>query len=276
MSQDEINNDKPKCDKCWDSFFKCEACRGLKPDAPREWKLLIGDMDLTVYDESEFDSCPEPNGDDPECDSSAEELVHVIEKSAYEALAKRVEELEAMVDQTADDLSAVADLLRIKAPHQYKVVQELAAAKAEIEYLNRQLADERSGDCDKDKTIRRLESNLTQANAEIERLKTNNTIAGDTVLYNYNQWQAANARIAELEKMLQPSANKYYFDQMHKYWDENTVLKEREQKLVAVIKKFLNEKQLPNSENNEVWSLIDFINWHKKAMREVLKAHKEN
>lgn len=43
--------------------------------------------------------------------------------------------------------------------------------EAEIDYLNRMLADERSGDCDKDKTIRRLESNLLNAQDEIKQLQ---------------------------------------------------------------------------------------------------------
>lgn len=38
----------------------------------------------------------------------------------------------------------------------------------ELEYTKRLLADERSGDCDKDKTIRRLERNLNNALSETQ------------------------------------------------------------------------------------------------------------
>ena len=41
----------------------------------------------------------------------------------------------------------------------------------ELEYTKRLLADERSGDCDKDKTIRRLEINLNNALSENEILR---------------------------------------------------------------------------------------------------------
>jgi len=39
---------------------------------------------------------------------------------------------------------------------------------------------------------------------------------------------------------------------------------------IQTMEKFVYEKQQPNSEGNEVWSLIDFINWHKKSQRELL------
>lgn len=42
-----------------------------------------------------------------------------------------------------------------------------------------------------------------------------------------------------LEALLEPSANKYYFDQMHKYWDESLALKERAQKLVAALEEII-------------------------------------
>ncbi len=49
-----------------------------------------------------------------------------------------------------------------------KVIEHSAFVRLqdELEYTKRLLADERSGDCDKDKTIRRLESNLNNALSE--------------------------------------------------------------------------------------------------------------
>lgn len=43
--------------------------------------------------------------------------------------------------------------------------------ESEINYLNRMLADERSGDCDKDKTIRRLESNYQSLKEQCEKME---------------------------------------------------------------------------------------------------------
>ncbi len=48
---------------------------------------------------------------------------------------------------------------------------KLQALEAENEYLKRQLADERSGDCDKDKTIRRLESNYNNIQSNLSELE---------------------------------------------------------------------------------------------------------
>lgn len=49
-----------------------------------------------------------------------------------------------------------------------KVIEHSAFVRLqdELEYTKRLLADERSGDCDKDKTIRRLERNLNNALSE--------------------------------------------------------------------------------------------------------------
>ena len=50
----------------------------------------------------------------------------------------------------------------------YHVIEHSAFVRLqeELEYTKRLLADERSGDCDKDKTIRRLERNLNNALSE--------------------------------------------------------------------------------------------------------------
>ena len=59
----------------------------------------------------------------------------------------------------------------------------------ELEYTKRLLADERSGDCDKDKTIRRLERNLNNALSENailrEALSRYEAAKNDVIRYCY-------------------------------------------------------------------------------------------
>lgn len=55
--------------------------------------------------------------------------------------------------------------------------------QVENEYLKRMLADERSGDCDKDKTIRRLESNLKALEQELAKAIKTLEFYGDPETY---------------------------------------------------------------------------------------------
>jgi septal ring factor EnvC (AmiA/AmiB activator) len=78
-----------------------------------------------------------------------DDIISVIECRAYESLAQ---ELAAWKEQCE------------------KLEKKIDSLKAEIHYLNRSLADERSGDCDKDKTIRRLTNNFSNLQTENKNL----------------------------------------------------------------------------------------------------------
>lgn len=84
-----------------------------------------------------------------------------------------------------------------------KLEIENAELKAENNYLNRMLADERSGDCDKDKAIKRLTSNLeicdnelAASESRIEKLREALEFYADK-----NNWYDANAKYTEKAEM---------------------------------------------------------------------------
>lgn len=54
---------------------------------------------------------------------------------------------------------------------EYVLKSKYQSLQAEIEHLKRMLADERSGDCDKDKTIRRLGSNYQSLLEQCEKIE---------------------------------------------------------------------------------------------------------
>lgn len=64
---------------------------------------------------------------------------------------------------------------------EYVLKSKYQSLQAEIEHLKRMLADERSGDCDKDKTIRRLGSNYQSLLEQCEKLAELLESARDTV-----------------------------------------------------------------------------------------------
>lgn len=152
------------------------------PKAPREWWITFG---------AHLEISGQPI-------ESPHETVRVIEYSAYAALK---EELGA--------IKIAAEFYRKNSEANDGSLRE------EIEYLNRMLADERSGDCDKDKIARRLTAAhedaeswrrahailLDASNREIERLD-------GLRKENFVAWTNCNKERKELEKQLKNEQGK--------------------------------------------------------------------
>lgn len=77
-------------------------------------------------------------------------------------------------------------------------------------------------------------------------------------------------RVAELEALLEPTANKYYFEQMHKYWNESIAAK-------AEIERHISEKQQFVNQRNHAESELSRANQRIKALELNAKGlEKEN
>lgn len=97
-----------------------------------------------------------------------------------DTLAKRVAELEAKpptfikLDETTEAFQqthAAIENMKMFQKDAIFLREQLATAKAEIEHLQRQLADERSGDCDKDKAIRLANQRIKELESDVAILK---------------------------------------------------------------------------------------------------------
>lgn len=267
-----------------------------KVDAPpREfWIVDFNGYEATINGPAYLLSAGPPN--DPN-----EPFIHVIEKSAFDelvikcarwkeiaqdngndALAKELAELKRGADRLYNQVCHDAEAHGTWADENLKLREELEAAKTRIAELEQTLKyrDEdipilRATIAKERQEIERLQHvinydmphpQLTQANVEIVAWKNDWNISDQSLIQ-------ANARIKELEERLKPSANKYYFDQMHKYWDENIAFKEREQKFVAALEdaigminsEYCSHKQ-PCSSSLDTCYVSDFL--------KLLEAHK--
>lgn len=90
----------------------------------------------------------------------------------------------------------------------------------------------------------RLSTQAFEAEREIERLKqivnAINSAYKDACAPHEQRdldMAALTKENAELKKLLEPSANKYYFDQMHKHWDECNALTKQNEELTALTQK---------------------------------------
>lgn len=176
--------------------------------AAREWWIVFRNKQM-----NDADVCAEKPKAWPE-----DLLVNVVEKSALDkanadiALYKAnfLEARKVCLEHTQEltRRGEEIDRLKIKCSEMDELIrsedgyiESQKSLQAEIEYLNRQLADERSGDCDLQKTIRRL----TRENERLENYNADLLKSAEIADEAYNQLKA---EVEELKTFVR-TTNKY-------------------------------------------------------------------
>lgn len=158
-----------RCEKCWDSYSKCEACLlELKPDAtPREWTLC------SSYS-TDYDGMKWFVSRDTEITPEVEiaERISVIEKSAYIAREKRIIQVNGFLHDANQEIDAlkqrVAELTSGDGHGEKQALREmLATAQARVA----ELGDWKASSEENHAKFCQARNKLTQANALIEGLR---------------------------------------------------------------------------------------------------------